>query len=199
MGRTFHRPHSLPGAGVKFTPLPLSGAYLIDIDPHGDERGFFARTVCREEFAEHGLTADFVQQSVSYNNRRGILRGLHCQIAPYQEEKLVRATQGAIFDVIVDLRRDSPTYRRWHAETLSADNRKALYIPQGLAHGFQTLTDSAEVFYQMSVPYQPQAARAVHWQDPAFGIQWPAPDQAILSPQDSKAPLLAHLENEFPA
>lgn len=182
---------------MKFTELPLTGAFLIEIEPRTDERGFFARTVCRDEFARHGISADFVQQSISYNNRRGIVRGLHLQVAPHQENKLVRVTSGAVYDVIVDLRPDSPTRGRWHAVELSSDNRQALYIPPGLAHGFQTLTDTAEVFYQMTVPHHPQAARTVHWKDSAIGIDWPAPDNALLSPKDNDAPTLAQLETKL--
>lgn len=182
---------------MKFTETPLAGAFLIEIDPHVDERGFFARTVCRDEFAKFGLGAEFVQQSVSYNNRRGIVRGLHLQIAPHQEDKLVRVTGGAVFDVVVDLRPASPTRGHWHAVELSARNRRALYVPRGLAHGFQTLTDDAEVLYQMTAQYYPAAARTLHWRDPALAIDWPAPDDAILSPADAGAPGLTDLETEL--
>lgn len=168
-----------------FTPTTIPGAYLIDIEPQSDERGFFARSMCEEDFARQGLNGRFVQQSVSFNNRKGILRGMHFQAAPYEEEKLVRVTQGSIWDVILDVRPQSPSFRRWFSVQLSAENRRALYIPKGVAHGFQTLSDTAEVFYQMTVSYQPQAARTIHWRDPAFGIAWPNPEGAILSARDS--------------
>lgn len=169
---------------MKFTETPIAGAFLIEIEPIRDERGFFARTVCRDEFTHHGLNTDFVQQSISYNNRRGILRGMHCQVGHHKEDKLVRTTHGAIFDVIVDLRPDSPTYRHWHAEELSEENHRALYIPRGLAHGFQTLVDETEVLYQMTIPYRPDAARGFRWDDPDLEIAWPMPTEAILSPKD---------------
>lgn len=162
----------------------IAGAWLIDIEPRVDERGFFARTVCAEEFARSGLNAAFVQQSISFNADKGIVRGLHYQTGPHAEEKLVRVTQGEIWDVIVDLRPDSPTFRHWHSVVLSAANRRALYIPKGVAHGFQTMDAASEVFYQMTVAYCEQAARGAHWRDPAFAIAWPDPAGAIISRRD---------------
>lgn len=168
-----------------FAPTMIPGAYLIDIEPLTDERGFFARSMCEEDFARHGLNGRFVQQSISFNSKKGILRGMHFQAPPHEEEKLVRVTQGSIWDVILDIRSHSPAFRRWFSVQLSAENRRALYVPKGVAHGFQTLSETAEVFYQMTAPYHPAAARNVHWRDTAFSIAWPDPDGAILSSRDS--------------
>lgn len=174
-----------------FSATALPGVHLIDIEPRGDERGFFARTVCREEFAAHGLQADFVQQSVSWNPQAGTLRGLHYQAAPHAEHKLVRVTRGAIFDVVVDLRADSPARGQWFAVELSAGNRRQLYIPPGVAHGFQTLLPDSEVFYEMSVPYHAGAARGLRWDDPTVGIRWPACAARLISAQDQALPAYA--------
>jgi dTDP-4-dehydrorhamnose 3,5-epimerase len=163
---------------------PIVGAWLIDIEPRVDERGFFARMVCAEQFGAAGLASQFVQQSISFNTHKGIVRGLHYQAAPHAEEKLVRVTQGEIWDVMVDLRPQSPTFRQWHGVVLSAANRRALYIPKGIAHGFQTLVAGTEVSYQMTVAYCEQAARGVHWRDPGLAIAWPDPDGAIISRRD---------------
>ena len=168
---------------LTFTPTPLAGAFVVELDRREDDRGFFARSFCQEEFAAHGLSPVVAQCNVSYNARRGTLRGMHYQAEPHAEAKLVRCTQGAIWDVIVDLRRGSPTFRRWYGVELSADNRRALYAPEGMAHGFQSLTDDAEVLYLMSRPYQAEAARGVRWDDPAFGIRWPIAEPH-LSPRD---------------
>ena len=158
---------------MKFIPTELSGAFLVDIEPVVDERGFFARTFCREEFARQGLEANFLQTSLSSNIRRGTLRGMHYQAAPYEEVKLIRCVRGAVFDVIVDLRPDSATYRRWVGYELSESNHRALYVPKGMAHGFLTLTDSTELEYHISVAYVPESARGVRWDDPTLGIVWP--------------------------
>jgi dTDP-4-dehydrorhamnose 3,5-epimerase len=158
---------------VIFTATDIPGAFLIDIEPQLDERGFFSRTVCIDEFIRHGLNARFCQQSVSYNSQRGILRGMHYQAAPWQEEKLVRVTQGAVYDVILDLRPESAAFRKWVAFELSGENRRSIYIPRGVAHGFQTLGEVSEVFYQMTVAFHPESSRGVRWNDPAFGIDWP--------------------------
>lgn len=173
---------------MKISATPIPGAFLVDIAPMSDERGFFARTVSRDVFAEWGMNADFVQQSVSWNSRKGILRGLHLQAAPHGEEKLVRVTTGAVFDVMVDLRPESPAFRSWFGVELSADNHCSLYIPKGVAHGFQSLTDTAEVYYQMTVPFHPGSSSGVRWDDPAFGVQWPDPAGAILSARDANYP-----------
>jgi dTDP-4-dehydrorhamnose 3,5-epimerase len=170
---------------MRFIETPLNGAWVVDLDLLGDERGWFARTFDAGEFAARGLNPAVVQCNASFNARRGTLRGMHYQAEPHGESKLVRCVRGAIFDVAVDLRGGSPTQRRWHGVELSADNRLAFYIPPGLAHGFQTLSDDAEVLYQMGNPYVPEAARGVRWDDPAFAIQWPEPDgERIVSERD---------------
>lgn len=172
---------------MKFSASPLAGVLAVDMERIEDERGFFARTFCSDEFAERGLAASMRQCSVSFNARRGTLRGLHYQAAPHAEEKLVRCTAGAVFDVVVDLRADSPTYRRWHGAELSAANHRALYVPAGCAHGFVTLADDTEVFYMISVPYAPGSARGVRWNDPAFAIQWPV-QPLVISDRDAGYP-----------
>jgi dTDP-4-dehydrorhamnose 3,5-epimerase len=166
---------------------PLAGAFMIDIEPHEDERGFFARTFCQEEFETHGLDATVVQASVSFNRQRGTLRGMHYQVPPHEETKVVRCTAGGIYDVNNDLRPHSPTFTQWYAAKLSAENRTMLYIPGGLAHGFLTLADNTEVLYQMSEFYYPDAARGVRGNDPAFGIDWPF-DPAAIADRDGSYP-----------
>lgn len=174
---------------MKFLPTPLAGAYVIELEPREDDRGFFARSFCQEEFEKLGLNPRIAQTNVSWNKRRGTLRGMHYQAAPYAEAKLVRCTQGAMWDAIIDLRPDSPSFKRWHAVELSAANRRALYVPEGFAQGFQTLADETEVLYLMSQFYRPEAARGVRWDDPAFGIAWPIADPQ-LSNRDRSLPLL---------
>jgi dTDP-4-dehydrorhamnose 3,5-epimerase len=164
---------------VRFEELALKGAYLIDIDPFADNRGFFARTFCQDEFAARGLVAGFSQASVSFNNRRGTVRGMHYSIAPHAETKLVRCTAGAVYDVIVDLRPGSPTFLDAIGVELSGRNRRAVYIPAGLAHGFQALTDDTEVLYLIDIPYVESSARGIRWNDPAVQIDWPCPITAI--------------------
>jgi dTDP-4-dehydrorhamnose 3,5-epimerase len=173
---------------VRFTELELAGAWRIDIEPHRDDRGFFARTYCAREFTEHGLVPDVAQCSTSFNAKRGTVRGMHYQLAPHAEEKVVRCTAGAIFDVIVDIRPDSRTYSRWCGLELSAENRRMLYIPTGFAHGFQTLTDNAEVLYQISVEYAPGASRGIRWTDPSLNIAWPITAGVIVSERDASFP-----------
>jgi dTDP-4-dehydrorhamnose 3,5-epimerase len=175
---------------VRFTQLEIAGAWLIEIEPHVDERGFFARTFCAREFAEHGLVATIAQCSTSFNAKRGTLRGLHYQVAPHEEAKVVRCTSGAIFDVVVDLRANMSTYRKWRSVELSASNRRMLYIPPGVAHGFQTTEDETEVFYQISTEYVADASRGVRWDDPSLAIEWPFPDSRIISQRDSSYPLM---------
>ena len=168
-------------------PTALAGAWAIELDRHVDERGFFARTWCAREAERHGLNSRVVQCSTSYNAKKGTLRGMHYQAAPYAEAKLVRCTRGAIYDVIVDLRPSSVTFKRYVAVTLSEDNGRAVYIPEGCAHGFQTLTDDSEVLYQMSEFYVPSHSRGVRWDDPAFGIPWP-PDERTITERDRTYP-----------
>ena len=170
-----------------FLPTSLRGACIIDPQRLEDDRGFFARTFCREEFSAHGLKPDFVQCNISFNVRKGTLRGMHYQDKPYEEAKLVRCTRGAIFDVIVDIRKDSPTYRQWVGVELTADNRRMLYVPEGFAHGFQTLEDDSEVFYQMAQMYRPESARGIRWNDPTFDIRWPS-SANVISARDAGYP-----------
>jgi dTDP-4-dehydrorhamnose 3,5-epimerase len=177
---------------LKFVETPLAGAFIVEIERREDERGFFARTVCVDEFAAVGLNGAFVQQSISWNPHAGTLRGLHFQVAPHEEEKLVRVTRGAIFDVIVDLRADSPTSGRTWSVELAAESRAALYIPKGFAHGFQTLTPETEVFYEMTVRFHPNTARGIRWNDPELGIVWPATkNERLVSQRDNDLPMLA--------
>jgi dTDP-4-dehydrorhamnose 3,5-epimerase len=172
---------------VIFVPTALPGAFIVELERREDERGFFARTWCRDEFAKMGLNAELTQCNVSYNRRRGTLRGMHWQAAPWAEAKLVRCTRGSIWDAIVDLRPDSPTYARHVSVELTAQSGRALYVPEGLAHGFMTLEDECEVFYQMTQVYEPSAARGARWNDPAFGIDWPLADP-IIHPRDASYP-----------
>ena len=170
-----------------FSPTPIAGAFLLATENFIDERGVFARIFCADEFAKAGLPTIFAQQSLSWNIKAGTLRGMHYQSAPYQEEKLVRVSRGAAFDVIVDLRPDSPSFKQWFGTELSAENRQQIFIPKGVAHGFQTLCPGTELVYQMTMPYHPQSARGVRWNDPAFGICWPLEDLTI-SPKDMEYP-----------
>ncbi|MDO9540775.1 MAG: dTDP-4-dehydrorhamnose 3,5-epimerase [Kiritimatiellia bacterium] len=170
-----------------FVETKLKGAFIIEPERKEDERGFFARTWCRHEFEQHGLNPQLVQCSLSCNVKKGTLRGMHYQIFPHAETKLVRCTRGALHDVIVDLRSESPTFRCWIAMELTSENRKALYIPEGLAHGFQTLMDETEVLYQISEFYHPECARGVRWDDPVFKISWPSGPR-IISPKDQQYP-----------
>jgi dTDP-4-dehydrorhamnose 3,5-epimerase len=174
---------------MRFLQTPLAGVWVIELDRLGDERGWFARSFDAEEFRARGMNPAVVQCNTSFNTRRGTLRGMHYQADPHGESKLVRCVRGAIFDVAVDLRPDSPTHRDWHGVELSAENRLAFYVPAGLAHGFQTLTDDSEVLYQMGDPYVHEAARGVRWDDPMFGIDWPEPDgERTVSERDAGYP-----------
>jgi dTDP-4-dehydrorhamnose 3,5-epimerase len=163
-----------------FTETKLPGAFVIELEPHADQRGFFARTFCRKEFEAHGISAHVEQCNISFNKSRGTLRGMHFQVAPFAEPKLVRCTSGSIYDVIIDLRPSSPTFKQYFAAELSAENRTMLFIPEGFAHGFQTLKDDTEVFYQMGQSFSAEHARGVRWNDPAFGIQWPQGERIII-------------------
>ena len=160
--------------------MPLAGAFVIDPEPAIDARGLFARTWCARELAALGLETRLAQCSTSFNTHKGTLRGMHYQAPPFEETKMVRCTRGSIYDVIIDLRPQSATFKRSFGTTLTADNRRAVYVPVGFAHGFQTLEDDSEVLYQMSEFYSPEHARGVRWNDPAFGIDWPIPDPIIL-------------------
>jgi dTDP-4-dehydrorhamnose 3,5-epimerase len=168
-----------------FRETPLAGVFIIDAEPIGDERGFFARWWSADEFAARQLVSRFAHSSLSYNRRTGTLRGMHYQAPPFAETKLVRCIRGAIYDVAVDLRRDSATFRRWFAVELTAENRRAFYIPAGCAHGFQTLSDDAEVLYMIDAPYSAEHGRGVRWDDPAFAIEWPAQPDRIMNARDA--------------
>ena len=174
---------------MKFLPTPLAGAFVVELVRMEDERGFFARSFCQDEFRALGLNPSITQCNISWNRRAGTLRGLHYQERPHEEAKLVRCTRGAVWDVVVDLRDGSPTRLRWHAVELSARNRLALYVPEGFAHGFQTLQDDTEVLYQISESYRPDLARGVRWDDPTLGITWPVSDP-VISERDRTYPLL---------
>ncbi|WIM85739.1 dTDP-4-dehydrorhamnose 3,5-epimerase [Candidatus Mycobacterium wuenschmannii] len=174
---------------MKYTPTDVDGVMIVDIEPHRDDRGFFSRSFCADEFQEFGLPPGVVQTSISYNYARGTLRGLHRQVPPYAEAKLVRCTRGAIADVAVDVRPESPTYGKHVMVQLSADNRRALFLPPFVAHGFQTLADNTEVFYQMSGPYQEGAGQGFRWDEPEFAIDWPLP-VTVISDKDAHWPLL---------
>ena len=167
---------------------PLSGVFVVELDQREDERGFFARAWCKQEFASRGLATEFVQHNIAFNWKKGTLRGLHYQAEPHGEVKLIRCTRGAIFDVVVDLRSESATCGQWYGVELTAENRKMLYIPKGCAHGYQTLLGETEVFYQVSAFYQPEAERGIRWDDPTFGIKWPEA-VSIVSEKDQRWPM----------
>lgn len=173
-----------------FTELALRGAFIVDMELRKDDRGYFARSFCREEFLRHGLRTEVSQSNVSFNRRKGTLRGMHYQIQPKAEAKLVRCTRGAVYDVIIDLREDSSSCRRWVAVELTEANSRMLYVPEGFAHGYQTLEDDSELLYQMFESYSPEHARGVRWDDPELGIDWPLPNP-IISERDRAYPPLA--------
>ena len=174
---------------MRFLPTKFESAWLIEPERHEDERGFFARTWCQREFEQHGLDPNLVQCSVSFNHNEGTLRGMHFQAAPHEEAKLVRCTQGSIFDVVVDVRPDSATFGEWQSFELSAKRRNSLYIPEGFAHGFQTLEPDSEVLYQMSEFFHPESARTFHFADPDVGIAWPLPVEMISDKDRNSSPL----------
>lgn len=174
---------------LNISPTPLSGVFVIDPVRHADERGFFARTFCRQEFEAHGLQTAIAQCNTSFNPRRGTLRGMHLQLPPHAEVKLVRCIRGALFDAVVDLRAGSPTLGQWFATELNEENRRMLYIPEGIAHGFLTLEDNTELYYQISAFYHPECARGVRWNDPLIGMPWPFPP-VLISSRDAAFPLL---------
>lgn len=169
---------------MKFTPTPLAGAYLVDLEKRGDDRGFFARVFCEREFAEVDLPANYVQVNNSLSADKGTLRGMHYQLAPHAETKVVRCVRGALWDCILDLRPDSPTFKQWFGAELSAENRTMMVVPKGFAHGFITLTDDAEAFYFVDEFYAPEHERGVRWNDPEFGIEWPI-EPVVLSDKDA--------------
>ena len=194
MGRQVCCPNS-GGADflVKFTETSIPGAFIIDIEPKTDDRGFFARSFCAEEFAFHGLNPTVAQTSISFNAKRGTLRGMHYQSRPHGEAKLVRCVSGSVYDVIVDLRTESPAAKRWFAVELSAANYRMIYIPEGCAHGFQTLADNSELHYQMSEFFHPESTRGFHWRDGQFDIPWPI-RETVISPRDQELPLFQNCE-----
>jgi dTDP-4-dehydrorhamnose 3,5-epimerase len=175
---------------MRFTPTSVEDVHLVDVDRITDERGFFARAWCTREFEQQGLNGRIAQANIGFSERRGTLRGMHFQLPPHAEAKLVRCTRGVVYDVAVDLRPDSTTYLRWFGVQLSADNARMLYVPPGCAHGYLTLTDGTELFYQTSEFYEPAAARGVRYDDPAFGIDWPT-EVRVISEQDRNWPLVA--------
>ena len=176
---------------MNFTETELTGAFVIDIEPHRDDRGYFARVWCAREFEEHGLNTGLVQCNVAYNTRKGILRGMHYQQQPYSEVKLVRCTRGAVYDVIIDMREGSPTHLQWTGVELTAENHRMLYVPEGFAHGYVTLLDDSELFYQVSEFYTPHAEGGVRWNDPLVAIEWPDIGELLISEKDRAWPLLA--------
>ena len=173
---------------MQFTEMRVSGAVVIDLEPRQDARGFFARMLCRKEFEGHALQSDFVQWNNSYSVSRGTLRGLHYQTTPHEEAKLVRCIGGAVFDVVADVRRGSPTFGRWFGVELSATNRRMLFVPPGCAHGYLTMVDGAEVIYGVTAPYAPTAERGVRWDDPLFNIEWPDVGALTLTDKDRHWP-----------
>jgi len=175
---------------MRFVRTPLEGAYIVELDLIEDERGFFARSYCADEFRQHGLDSNIAQCNVSFNRKAGTLRGMHFQIEPHAESRLVRCTMGSIFDVIVDIRETSPTRYQWFGNELTSENRLGLFVPAGFAHGFQTLTDNCEVTYQMSASYHQASTRGLRWDDPKFGIRWPLAEP-IMSERDRGFVLLS--------
>lgn len=173
---------------IIFKETKLKGAFVIEPEKFEDPRGFFARGFSQKEFLDHGLRAEFVEAGISFNLRRHTVRGMHFQAPPHAQAKLVRCTRGAIFDAMIDLRPGSPTYKQWFAQELTAQNRLMLYIPEGFAHGYQTLEDESEVFYQLSQSYAPASERGVRWNDPVFGITWPVTDGVIMNDRDRSYP-----------
>jgi dTDP-4-dehydrorhamnose 3,5-epimerase len=171
-----------------FTETELKGAFIIELELRRDDRGFFARTWCKREFEEHGLVSNIAQSNCSFSKKAGTLRGMHYQAAPFEETKTIRCIRGAIYDVIIDLRPTSSTYKQWVAVELTEDNYKMLYVPKGFAHGFQTLTEDVEVIYHVSQCYSPESERGVRWNDPQFGIKWPDLSVRVMSEKDRNWP-----------
>jgi dTDP-4-dehydrorhamnose 3,5-epimerase len=173
---------------ILFKETKLKGGYVIEPEKFEDHRGFFARSFSQEEFAQQGLRSQFVESGISFNHRKYTVRGMHWQAPPNEQAKLVRCTRGAIFDVMIDLRPDSPTYKQWFGQELTAQNRLMLYIPEGFAHGYQSLADDTEMFYLLSGAYVPASERGVRWNDPAFAIAWPETERIILNERDRTFP-----------
>jgi dTDP-4-dehydrorhamnose 3,5-epimerase len=173
---------------MRFADTKIPGVVVIDLDPRQDSRGFFARTFCREEWRAHGLCDHIEQSSISFNQRRGTVRGLHYQVGPHAETKVVSCVEGRVFDVALDVRPTSPTLGQWFGVELSAANRRMVYLPAGIAHGLQTLDDCSTVLYQISAPFHPESARGIRWNDPKVAIAWPLSDAIIISDQDRAWP-----------
>jgi dTDP-4-dehydrorhamnose 3,5-epimerase len=173
---------------LHFEPTPLEGAWILDLDRRIDERGFFSRTWCREEFAGRGLVTDLAQANLSHSTYRGTIRGMHYQVAPAQEAKLVQCVRGAIWDVIIDIRPDSATFRAWFGIELTSENHRQLYVPKDFAHGYQTLVEDTEVFYLSSTAYAPAAERGIRWNDPLIAVTWPIPNEVRVSAKDREWP-----------
>ncbi len=177
-----------------FTETDIGGVYLVELEPRRDERGFFARAFCAHEFGAHGLETRWVQANIGHSTRTGTIRGLHYQEPPHAEAKLVRCTAGAVFDVAVDVRPSSPTYLQWYGIELTAVNGLMLYLPEGVAHGYQSLTDEVETYYLVSAPYAPSCERGLRWNDPALAIAWPLPEDPIVSEKDASWPVVAGID-----
>jgi dTDP-4-dehydrorhamnose 3,5-epimerase len=171
---------------MKVSPAPLYRAAVLEMEPIQDSRGYFVRSYCKKTLLEHGISFEMVQSNVAYNRRHGTLRGMHFQLPPYSEDKIVSCIQGAIYDVIIDLNLESPTFGQWFGVTLSAENNLSLYVPKGFAHGYQTLTDNTSIHYMVSEYYTPTHESGVRWNDVAFGIQWPIMDDLIISVKDER-------------
>lgn len=174
--------------GIIFRETKLKGAFVIEPETFADERGFFARSFSDKEFEAHGINPLMVEGNISFNKKKHTIRGMHFQSAPYAQAKLVRCTQGSIYDAMIDLRPDSPTYKQWFAEELTAENRLMLYVPEGFAHGFQTLADDTEVFYQVSAHYLPASCAGVRWDDPAFAVRWRTNEGVTINERDQTYP-----------
>lgn len=172
---------------MNFSATPIQGAFTIEAEPISDNRGYFARTYCQEEFTKHGLIIPFVQCNLSHNHKRGTIRGMHYQSAPFEEAKVVSCTQGSIYDVIIDMRPSSASYLKWFSVELNETNTKMIYIPEGCAHGFQTLEDGVQVYYQMSSMFEPSASKGIRWNDPFFNIEWPLKCE-VISDKDLSYP-----------
>ena len=167
-----------------FIETKLKGAFVIELEKYSDDRGFFSRAWCQKEFKEQGINSRFVQANIGFSKNSGTIRGIHYQIAPFEEAKLVRCIRGAIFDVVLDLRPELPSFKQWFGVELSDENRKMLYVPEGCAHGYQALVDNTEVFYQVSQVYSPESERGIRWNDPEFDIEWPIDEDLVISEKD---------------